>query len=220
MTTKEERKPAYGRTKFHCPYCDVFTHQEWVKRIKIFFNGSNHGEFVDIYTTQCFDCRHFTVWYGEKIIDPFASDAPQADSGMPDSVKEIFDEARKVHEDSPRAAAALLRVALEELTTHLGETDGTLNARIRKLREKGLSPQAIKNLDTVRITANEGGAHSGQIDLTGADGKDIVNKLFGLVNHIVKTTITEPAEFEKIAQALPAEKIKGAEDSDKPKDKT
>ena len=219
MTKHEDKKPAFKKPNFICPYCDLYNPQTWVKRFGVCFNGENYGEFAELYTTQCFDCKHIAVWYRRKLIDPFTSDAPQADSGMPDSVKEIFDEARKVQEHSPRAAAALLRVALEELTTHLGETDGTLNARIRKLREKGLSPQAIKNLDTVRITANEGGAHSGQIDLTGADGKDIVNKLFGLVNHIVKTTITEPAEFEKIAQALPAEKIKGAEDSDKPKDK-
>lgn len=44
----------------------------------------------------------------------------------------------------------------------------------------------IKSLDTVRIVGNEGGAHEGQIDLTGKDNQEIVNTLFWLVNFIVE----------------------------------
>jgi len=38
---------------------------------------------------------------------------------MPEEVKEIYNEAREVSNISPRAAAALLRVALEKLTEYL-----------------------------------------------------------------------------------------------------
>ncbi len=218
MTTEEERKPAYGRKKFHCPYCDVFTHQEWVRQSLIYPNGTGQGAFVELHTTQCFDCKHFAVWYKHKMIDPFASSAPQADSGMPDSVKEIFDEARQVQEHSPRAAAALLRLALEELTVHLGETDGKLDTRIGNLQKKGFLSQVIKGLDSVRITGNEGGAHIGKIDLTGADGAEVVNKLFWLVNFIVQRAINDLAEADRIFDDLPADKLEGVKNRDKPKE--
>ena len=110
----------------------------------------------------------------------------------------------------PRAAAALLRVSLERLTEELGQTQGNLNTRIKKLKEKGLPELIINSLDIVRITANEGGAHAGQIDLTGKDGPEIVSKLFGLVNFIIEKTISDPKQIQKMHQNLsPKPKNKG-----------
>jgi len=53
------------------------------------------------------------------MIHPRKLTAPIPHSDMPDDVKEIYEEARNISDISPRAAAALLRVALEKLTFHL-----------------------------------------------------------------------------------------------------
>ena len=65
------------------------------------------------------------------------------------------------------------------------------------------------SLDTVRIVGNEGGAHEGQIDLTGKDNEEIVTRLFWLINFIVQKTITEPTEIEATFSSLPEDKKKG-----------
>ena len=50
------------------------------------------------------------------MIFPSGSTIPMAHTDMPESVKEIYDEAREIAGQSPRAAAALLRLALEKIT--------------------------------------------------------------------------------------------------------
>ena len=110
---------------------------------------------------------------------------------------------------SSSAAAAILRVALEKLTEVLGQTEGNLNTRIKNLKNQGLPKKVIDSLDIIRITANEGGAHSGQIDLTGKDGLEIVLKLFWLVNFIVEKTISEPQQINEWHNDLPEDKKQG-----------
>jgi len=134
---------------------------------------------------------------------------------MPESVKELYEEARNVSDDSPRAAAALLRVSLEKLTEELGESKGSLDQRIGNLNKKGLPQKVIQSLDVVRIFANEGGSHSGEIDLSGQDNTDIVNKLFKLVNFIVEKTISENKQIEDIYGEIPKNKIEGIKNRDK-----
>lgn len=133
---------------------------------------------------------------------------------MPDTVKELYNEAREIAWKSPRAAAALLRVALEKLTEELWETEWNLNTRIWKLQKQWLPEKVIKSLDILRITANEWGSHAGQIDLTWADNFAIVTKLFRLLNFIVEKTITENKEIDKMFDDLPEDKKKGIENRD------
>ncbi len=72
----------------------------------------------------------------------------------------------------------------------------------------------IDSLDIVRIFANEGGSHAGEIDLTGADGEEIVNRLFWLVNIIVEKTISEPKEIAKHFNKIPQNKKDGIKNRD------
>lgn len=53
------------------------------------------------------------------MIFPSGSNIPMPHTDMPESVKEIYNEAREIASNSPRAAAALLRLALEKLTEEL-----------------------------------------------------------------------------------------------------
>ncbi len=208
-----EYKPAQFREQnFHCPSCGVLAFQNWSRTYSSLYNGN---EFSGLQTAQCQNCDELSIWYDSKMVYPKVLTALLAHEDMPETVKVIYNEARNVASDSSRAAAALLRVALEKLTEELGETEGTLNARIGKLSKKGLPQKAIQSLDIVRIFANEGGSHAGEIDLSGADSDDIVNRLFKLTNFIVEKTITENKEIEEIYGTLPPDKINGITNRDR-----
>ena len=208
MTIEKDRKPAHMIKKFNCPHCEVFAQQKW-----------KNWE-VNLTTAQCNICNEHSIWRKGYLVYPFNPSVPKAENNMPDDVKELYEEARQVHVYSPRAAAALLRLAIEKLTPHLGEPTGKLNTRIGNLQKKNaFDARVIKCLDIIRITANEGGAHDGLMDLTGAEGAKTVSNLFFAINYIVEKTITEPARLDQMFGNLPQEKLDGIKNRDKPKDK-
>lgn len=63
---------------------------------------------------------------------------PVPHAHMPDDVKGLYLEAREIGTRSPRSAAALLRLALEKLTTGLTDAD-KLNDAIAELVSAGMS---------------------------------------------------------------------------------
>lgn len=203
------KQPVYKDLNFHCAHCGVLAFQNWqdVLHDRTYFN--------DLDVAFCQNCENYSLWKDRTMIFPKKLIAPLPHEDMPVSVKELYEEARNISNDSPRAAAALLRVSLEKLTTDLGETEGTLNTRIGNLRKKGLPQKAIQSLDVVRIFANEGGSHAGEIDLSGKDNKEIVNKLFKLTNFIVEKTITENREIDEIYGTIPENKRDGIDKRDK-----
>jgi len=167
----------------------------------------------DAKVATCNHCENISFWIKQKMIFPNMITVPLAHQDMPTNVKELYDEARLVSSLSPRSAATLLRVSLERLTENLGEATGNLNARISRLKAKGLPEQVIKVLDLVRIYGNDG-AHSNQMDMDEQDTPEIVNKLFWMVNYIVEKVITEPDEINAMFKQLPESKIKAIENRD------
>ncbi len=213
MNKNQYEPPVFQKDSFNCPFCGAFSHQKWLKvyvkpTTGVFRNEDN------MQAASCGRCDRSSIWIKEKMIYPKILTAPLAYIDMPKPVKELYEEARLISNDSPRAAAALLRVALEKLTEELGEKTGALNTRIGNLHKEGLPKTVISSLDIVRINANEGGSHSGEIDLTGNDGAEIVDKLFWLVNIIIEKTISEPKEIEKQFSSLPQHKKDGIENRD------
>ena len=173
--------------------------------------------FDGLNAAMCVHCNIFSFWLDEKLIHPGRVTAPLAHKDMTKEVLEYYNEAREISVSSPRSAAALLRLAAKKLCESLGEHETNLNLAIGNLNKKGLPESVIKSLDTVRIVGNEGGAHEGQIDLTGEDNKEIVDKLFRLVNFIVEKTITEPEEVKNMFAALPEDKKAATEKRDERK---
>ena len=153
--------------------------------------------------SQCMCCKQFSYWINEKLVYPKILTNPPSHVDMPYSVVGYYKEARQIVEDSPRAAAALLRLAAKKLCEELGETEQNLNRAIGNLKKKGLPESVIQSLDSLRITGNEGGAHEGQIDLSGEDNKLLVEKLFQLLNFIVEKTIAEPRNIEETFHSMP-----------------
>ena len=117
--------PEYQKDGFNCPYCDAYAHQTW-------YEGCYRSEAISAIGTRpfgviencsvslCQKCGNFAFWIGEKLVYPPLSTTSLPAEDMPTDVQEYFLEARKVVELSPRAAAALLRLALQKLMPHVG----------------------------------------------------------------------------------------------------
>jgi hypothetical protein len=134
------------------------------------------------------------------MVYPDHGKAPPANPDTPENVLNLYNEAASIASKSPRAAAALIRLAVQVLCVHLGEPGKNLNDDIGKLVEKGLRPMVQKSLDAVRVTGNNA-VHPGQIDV---DDPQVVALLFSLLNIIVEQMISVPNEVDSIYNALPA----------------
>ncbi len=146
------------------------------------------------------------------MIYPDSSIAPEADVDMPADVKRDYEEAARIFSRSPRGAAALLRLGLQKLCKHLGEPGKNIDTDIRSLAAKNtLPPMIIKVADTLRITGNNA-VHPGE--MSDEDFDQVAEKMFDLLNFIVKKGISEPKELQALYEKTPERLRKAAEDKD------
>lgn len=131
---------------------------------------------------------------------------------MPQEIIDDYNEAADVFNLSPRSSAALLRLAIQKLCKHLGESGKNINNDIKNLVKKGLPPKVQEALDSVRVIGNES-VHPGELNLN--DSREVAAQLFKLVNFITIKMISEPKEIDEIYNGLPENKLKGIQDRDK-----
>ena len=196
--------PTYNHNQFNCPYCDVFAKQYWSHITTMGRDdrswGMNpiHIKSVTVEVSTCVHCENPTFWLDEKIIYPPRHAAPPANNDLPDSVKVVYDEASDSANQSPRAACALLRLAIETLLKELGET-GSINDGVQNLVKKGLDVRVQQSLDIVRVTGNNA-VHPGEIVF---DDTTNVHTLFQLINIIAEVLITQPKQIQATFNNLP-----------------
>ena len=157
----------------------------------------------------CSHCKAPTLWIAEKICYPLTGMFPPANNDLPDNVKAVYDEASAIANQSPRAACALLRLAIELLLKELGET-GSINDGIKNLVENGLNPMVQQSLDILRVTGNNA-VHPGEIVF---DDTTNVHTLFQLINIIADSMITQPKQIQKAYNNLPENARKAIEKRD------
>ena len=167
----------------------------------------------NIWFSQCYSCEDLSIWMFNNLIWPQHGDAPLPNSDMPDDVRVDYEEASAILGSSPRGAAALLRLSVQKLCKHLGQTGGNLNDDIAVLVKKGLRAQIQQALDTIRVIGNNA-VHPGQIDLR--DNRATARSLFDLVNLIADSMISEPKKISKMFDNLP----EGAQEAIKKRDAT
>ncbi|CAN7410991.1 DUF4145 domain-containing protein [Caballeronia sp. LjRoot31] len=134
------------------------------------------------------------------MIYPQIVTAPLPHPDLPPDLLADVEEARLIAANSPRGAAALLRLVIEKLVTELGAKGGTINDQIGDLVKKGLPLQVQQALDTVRVIGNNA-VHAGKMDQ--ADVEATVHALFGLVTIIVEQLITQPKKIAELFETLP-----------------
>ena len=195
--------PQYQSKSFHCPYCQVYAGQYWDKINYSTLMRNNvyplvSIEQVAVEASICAHCNKTALWLAEAIIYPPIHTAPPTNSDLPDSVQKVYKEAAAIANQSPRAACALLRLAIEMFLKHLGEM-GSINDGIKNLVKKGLDERIQQALDIVRVTGNNA-VHPGKIDFNDSTN---VQTLFGLINLIADRLITQPKQIDEMYNQLP-----------------
>jgi len=184
--------PTLGQHEFHCPHCRVYATQGWQHpyiQPQFKHGAEGIGKDPNFQISVCGHCKRLGIWYGERLVYPLASCAPHPNVDIPLEIQNDFNEARDILGLSPRGAAALLRLVVQKLCKHLGESGANINTDIAELVKKGLPEMVQQSLDIVRVVGNNA-VHPGQIDLE--DNPVVATQLFDLVNVIAEIMISQP----------------------------
>lgn len=198
--------PARDKDAFTCPHCHTLSlmkfswHRHDEDNQFVAQRGFYNEYLNELFIARCVNCGKKIIWINDDYIYPdIVAEEPNAD--MPESVKQLYNEAGTIYNKSPRAACALLRLAIDRLCNELGETDRDINKNIGILVKKGL-PQAVQQaLDVVRVVGNKA-VHPGVISFD-VDDKGTATMLMHLLNIITERMITEPKEIESLYKGLP-----------------
>ena len=207
--------PDKNLDSFTCPHCqtlslmnfrilrfeqDVMTDDDGVA-----FIINKHGYDEEIYSSElkiarCHSCGKKIIWIDNEYIYPNIV-AEEVNPDLPESVKLLYNEAGLIYNQSPRAACALLRLAIDRLCNELGETDRDINKNIGALVENGLPKKVQQALDVVRVVGNKA-VHPGEITFDVDDIKT-AKSLMRLINMIGQSMITDPKDIEDMYNLLP-----------------
>jgi hypothetical protein len=225
MAKDQHFPPKHATGQFHCPHCNVYAKQRWSHinaggdQYNSHYHTSNinrqtitSGNLPEDWTlSMCEHCGGMMIWFEGDIIYPKKITVDQPNQDLSDEIKADYLEAANVLADSPRSAAAILRLALQKLCKQLGEKGENINDDIAALVKRGLNPAIQKSLDALRITGNNA-VHPGELDLT--EDTERVVKLFGLINFIAEKMISEPNEIDAFYSDLPEGARKAIEKRD------
>ena len=153
----------------------------------------------------CQHCGGFTLWLGDTMIYPLVGEAPPPHEEMPPQIRELYEEARGVLPASPRASAALLRVALEGLLEEAGYRQGRLADRLEKAREDGrLSADTYKLAETLRYAGNAAAHYEPwKIDPSqGEEDREMVKSLFAFVNEVTEELVAKPRRLGEMGRKI------------------
>ena len=207
MTTSTKHiPPTLDAPAFNCPNCRVFARQHWfflhVTQMATGYGLNRWDEHFRV--SYCEICDHPTIWLGEAMVYPPQLPAEPPSPDLPEDIRGDYEEGRSIANQSPRGAAALLRLAIQKLCKHLGQPGKNINDDIRSLVAAGLPSRVQEALDVVRVVGNDA-VHPGTLDLR--DDTNTVQQLFRLVNFIAQKMITEPREIAALYGSLPQDKI-------------
>ena len=232
--------PSVRKAAFNCPYCDAFAHQTWYSvgakalwgqekadllpsiivqdleqhslHLSLHQDASPRSQLENVSVASCFSCDKVSVWiYGGLMYPRTAGGVPLANPDLSDKIRRDYDEASSILDESPRGAAALMRLAIQELCIEVGQPGKNLNDDIATLVKVGLDPLVQQALDTVRVIGNNA-VHPGVMDLD--DDRATAESLFGLLNLIAERMISDPKHVKEVYSRLPDKERKSIETRD------
>lgn len=180
---------------------------EWARNMDsgLVFTKKDERSYVyaavyNLYISRCFSCGECAVWRHDQLIFPSKKFGIAPNPDLPREIKADYEEAQSIVDLSPRGAAALLRLCIQNLCVHLDQPGKHLDTDIAALVKAGLDVRVQQALDVVRVVGNNA-VHPGQMDFK--DDRDIATTLFGLVNLIAEKTISEPNHVNALFASLP-----------------
>lgn len=196
---KHYEPPEFDKDAFTCPHCGAYAAMLWQ-----LLRSPQRWEPVKV--ARCHRCSHYSVWldgtdnYPLRMIYPSLLTAPVPSEDLPDDCNADYLEAREIAANSPRGAAALLRLCIQKLAVHLGGEGKNINNDIGKLVQNGLPQRIQQALDVVRVVGNNA-VHPGEMSVH--DKPETVQAMFELVNLIVENQITQPKQVTELFSSLP-----------------
>lgn len=163
-----------------------------------------YSDVGNLHLSECYNCKKIAVWVHGTPVFPSQRAGVAPNSDLPQELVADFEEARAIVDNSPRGAAALMRLVVQKLCISLDEKGKNIDDDIASLVSKGLNPLVQKALDVVRVIGNEA-VHPGTVDLK--DDRDTALRLFGLVNAIADQMITHPKSVNEMYDQLPPAKL-------------
>ncbi len=193
--SSEYTPPSFKKAGFHCPHCGVYAHQNWFD-VSLEGAPDEPGETLSLGT--CERCSRFSLWIDGEMIYPPSAELPLPQMEMPEEVREVYLEARRTLDASPRSASALLRLAIQGLISHLGETDD-IAENLKYLKKQGLDDKIQVALRRVRMVGEEA-VEPGMID--SEDGEETARALFEILNLIVDALLVQPRKVDEMLGKL------------------
>ena len=221
--------PAWQLKAFRCPLCDVHAQQTW--KVVYILRDAGWSPFASAIQPPaegpqaqpirgcllafCAYCKGFSIWLEERLVWPVTSTGPLPNEDLGEDIVALYNEARAVASQSPRSAAALLRLCTEMLVQRLCQESKVpwtnLNDGIGQLVQPSLPQEIQQALDTLRVIGNSA-VHPGQVDL--ADDRETVERLFEILNLIANDRITQPRAIRSLYDKLPAGQRQAVETRD------
>ncbi len=205
--------PQLETRAFTCPHCGVLARQYPFSAAPSFNSTAEQHGYSEhpICTTICENCGKVCIWHKDMMIYPNRGSAPQPNPDMPEEVNKDYEEAASISIQSPRGAAALLRLAIQKLVVYLGGKGKNINEDIALLVRNGLPEKVQQALDVVRVVGNNA-VHPGQIE---TDDPEVVGNLFSLANVITEYMISMPNKISGLYKELPESAKKAVASRDK-----
>lgn len=142
-----------------------------------------------------------------------AGQLPLPNEDMPEKCKSTYQEAVSVFDASPRAAAGLMRLCLQQLCQELAVQGKTLDEQIATLVKAGVPKFIQEYMDVCRCVGNSSVHPNVEIDVN--EDPDVAKGLFTAMNIIVENLISIPKRASEAYAALPANFRKHVEERDK-----
>ncbi|MDI2029855.1 DUF4145 domain-containing protein [Saccharopolyspora sp. TS4A08] len=215
-----DRQPELRKGAFCCPHCDVYASQDWGTLTTLIRNAPHRVEEKQLPDGQsremwsaatCRQCGKVSIWRESQMIFPLSRVGGPPHEAMPESVREIYEEARAVAAVSRRAGAGLARAALERVMKELdpqAPKKTSLEQRVDRLASK-VPSHLTQLLDVVRYTGN-GALHPDDepgelvvLALDDEEGPALLELFLEAVNQLVDELITKPDRANSLFNKLP-----------------
>lgn len=213
---KEYCTPELDKKAFNCPHCRVFAKQRWYSLMfnsfdaKVSYTNNDrpiyHSKDIirtclddNFIASKCDHCEKLVLWNKEKIIYPRSITVESPNPDMPEIAKGLYMESAKILQDSPRASAALLRLALQEILNEVieGGEKNSINKNIGILSEQ-VDEYTQKALDLIRVNGNNA-VHPGEICIE----EESIEHMYEILNMIVQKLISDKKQIDDLFKKIP-----------------